>query len=184
MDELKLQIVLDNPDFIFVTEVLPKVISDVDCSSVLYQIDSYNTFSSKDGSRGDIIYARIDLNVSPHSHLNDIYSDASWCEWIVDSKKVLLGAIYRSPSSADSCVTINRLLNEAAGLSQNLLIAGDFNMKDINWSNYTTIHSDAHYEFEFIECLRDNFLFQQISDFGRIRENQTPSILDLVLTTD
>ena len=45
----------------------------------------------------------------------------------MDSKKVLLGAVYRSPSSADSCVTINRLLNEAAGLSQNLLIAGDFN---------------------------------------------------------
>ena len=44
MDELKLQIVLDNPDFNFVTEVLPKVISDVDCSSVLYQIDGYNTF--------------------------------------------------------------------------------------------------------------------------------------------
>ena len=57
----------------------------------------------------------------------------------MESKKVLLGAIYRSPSSADSCVTINRLLNEAAGLSPNLLIAGDFNMKDIYWSNYTTI---------------------------------------------
>ena len=83
MDELKLQIVLDNPDFIFVTEVLPKVVSDVDCSSVLYQIDGYNTFSSKDGSRGVIIYARTDLYVSPHSHLNEIYSDASWCEWIV-----------------------------------------------------------------------------------------------------
>ena len=85
-----------------------------------------------------------------------------------------MGAIYRSLSSAD--------LNEAAGLSQNLLIARDFNMKDINLSNYTTIHSDTHYEF--IECLRDNFLFQHISDFTRIRENQTPSILDLVLTKD
>ena len=82
MDELKLQIVLDNPDFIFVTEVLPKVISNVDCSSVLYQIDGYNTFSSKDGSRGVILYARTDLNVSLHSRLNGIYSDDSWCEWI------------------------------------------------------------------------------------------------------
>ena len=96
--------------------------------------------------------------------LNNIYCDASWCEWIVDNKKVLLGAIYRSPCSADACVTINRLLNEAAGLSQNLLIVGDFNMKDKNLTNYTTIHSDTHYEFEFIECLRDNFMFQHISD--------------------
>ena len=75
-------------------------------------------------------------------------------------------------------------MNEAAGLSQSFLIAGDFNMKHINWSYYTTIHSETHHEFEFIECLRDNFLFQQISNFTRIRENQTPSILDLVLTKD
>ena len=95
-----------------------------------------------------------------------------------------MGAIYRSPSSADSCFTINRLLNEAAGLSQKLLRGGDFNTKDINWSNYTTIHSDTHYEFEFIECLWDSFMFQHISDFTRIRENQIPSILDLVLTKD
>ena len=91
IDELKLQIVLENPDFIFVTEVLPKANSDVNCSSVLYQIESYNTFPSKDGSRGVIIYAKSDFNVSPNAHLNEIYSDASWCDWIVDSKKVLLG---------------------------------------------------------------------------------------------
>ena len=108
---------------------------------------------------------------------NDVYSDASWCEWIVDNKKVLLGAIYRSPCSADSCVTINRLLIEAAGLSQNLMIVGDFKMKDINWSNYTTIHSDTHYKFEFIECLRDNFMFQHISGsiYIRLYLNQTKS---------
>ena len=182
IDELKLQIVLEHPDFIFVTEVLPKVNSDVNCSSVLYQIDGYNTFPSQDGNRGVIIYARSDFNVSPNVYLNDIYSDASWCDWIVDNKKVLLGAIYRSPSSNDSCVTINRLLSEAANLSQNLLITGDFNMKDINWGNYTTIHSETHYEYNFIECIRDNFLFQHISDFARIRENQNPHILDLVFT--
>ena len=184
IDKLKLQIVLESPEFIFVTEVLPKVDNDVNCSSVLYQIDGYNTFPSSDGNRGVIIYARSDLNVSPHVYLNDIYGDASWCDWIVDSKKVLLGAIYRSPSSTDSCVTINRLLNEATSLSQTLLITGDFNMKDINWENYTTIHNETHYEYDFIECIKDNFLFQHISDFTRIRENQTPHILDLVLTKD
>ncbi|MEW8548045.1 MAG: reverse transcriptase family protein, partial [Candidatus Thiodiazotropha sp.] len=97
---------------------------------------------------------------------------------------VVLGAIYRSPSSNDSCDIINRLISEAASLGHNLLITGDFNMKDINWENYTTIHNETHYEYEFIECLRDNFLFQHISDFTRIRDNQTPNILDLVITKD
>ena len=57
-------------------------------------------------------------------------------------------------------------------------------MKDINWENYTTVHKETHYEYEFIECLRDNFLFQHITDITRIRENQTPHTLDLVITKD
>ena len=107
IDELKLQIVLKTPDFIFVTEVLPKVTTDLNCSSILYQTDGYNTFPSIDGSRGMIINAKSSQNVSPNVRLNEIYGDASRCDWIVDSKKVLLGAIYRSPSSIDACVTIN-----------------------------------------------------------------------------
>ena len=57
-------------------------------------------------------------------------------------------------------------------------------MKDINWENYTTVHKETIYEYEFIECLRDNFLFQHITDITRIRENQTPHTLDLVITKD
>ena len=34
LDELKMQISLEGPDFIFVTEVLPKVDTDLDCLSV------------------------------------------------------------------------------------------------------------------------------------------------------
>ena len=97
IDQLKLQIVLESPEIIFVTEVLPKVDNDVNCSSVLYQIDGYNTVPSSDGNRGVIIYARSDLNVSPHVYLNDIYGDASWCDWIVDSKRVLLGGYIQEP---------------------------------------------------------------------------------------
>ena len=57
-------------------------------------------------------------------------------------------------------------------------------MKDINWENYTTIRSETHYEYDIIECLRDNFLFHHISDLTQIRENQTPHVLDLVITND
>ena len=44
LDELNLQISLEEPDFISVTEVLPKVDSDLDCSSILYKIDNYVSF--------------------------------------------------------------------------------------------------------------------------------------------
>lgn len=131
-----------------------------------------------------IIYAKSDLNVSPNSHLNSLYNDASWCDWRVDEETLLVGTIYRSPSSDDSCVVINRLINEACQLNRRVLITGDFNMKSINWDNCTTSHNENHYEFEFIECLRDNFLFQHISEPTRYRENQTPNLLDLIITKD
>ncbi|MES9879908.1 MAG: reverse transcriptase family protein [Sedimenticola sp.] len=175
---------MENPDFIFITEVLPKILSDVSCSSVLYQLDGYCTFPSKDSGRGVIIYAKSDMNVSPNVHLNSIYDDASWCNWIVDNQTIILGVIYRSPSSHDSYVTVNRLLTEATNSGNRLLIAGDFNMKDIDWTQYTTCHSETHHEHKFIECIQDNFLFQHISEVTRVRDNQSSNILDLVLTND
>ena len=184
LDELKMQISLEWPDFIFVTEVLPKVDTDLDCSSVLYQLEGYSSFPSVNGVRGIIIYAKNSLNVSPNNHLNSLYNDGSWCDWIIDNDTVLLGAVYRSPSSEESCVTINRLLNEAAHQGHRLLITGDFNMKDVDWVNCTTCHNENHYEFEFIETLRDNFLFQHISEPTRYRENQTPHVFDLLVTND
>lgn len=166
--------------------MLPKAAtgSDLDCSSVLYQIENYSSFPSSGEGRGVIIYAKSDLNVSPNTHMNSLYNDASWCDWIIENETVLLGSIYRSPSSNDSCPAINRLLTEACRLGRRVLITGDFNMRDINWGSYTTCHSENHYEYEFIECLRDNFLFQHVSAPTRYRENQIPNTLDLIITND
>ena len=45
----------------------------------------------------------------------------------------------------------------------------DFNYKDINWEDLTTIHSEIQPEYTFIECLRDNYLLQHIRHFTRCR---------------
>ena len=58
MNELDILITQENPDFIFVTEVLPKSTTEVSCSSVLFSIDGYDSFPSKDGGRGVMMYAR------------------------------------------------------------------------------------------------------------------------------
>ena len=57
-------------------------------------------------------------------------------------------------------------------------------MKGVKWDNCTTWHNENHHEFEFIECLRDNFLFQHVSEPTRYRENQTPNLLELIITND
>ena len=42
--------------------------------------------------------------------------------------------------------------------------------------------NENHPAFHFIECIRDNFLYQHSDSFTRFRDGQDPSCLDLVLT--
>ena len=65
-----------------------------------------------------------------------------------------------------------------------ILITGDFNMKNKDWHFYSTIHSDEHIAHVFIECLRDNFLYQHVFEPTRFRENQTCNTSDLVITSE
>ena len=76
-------------------------------------MENYLAFPSSGERRGVIIYAKSDFNVSPNSHLNSLYNDASWCDWRVDDETVLVGTIYRSPSSEDPCVVTYKLINES-----------------------------------------------------------------------
>ena len=181
LDELRVQCVTLDVDFVFVTEVLPKYNPDsISCSSMIYHIDGYNAFHSTDNGRGVLIYAKDTYNISPNQYLNSLYHDATWCDWTLDNKTVILGCIYRSPSDNQSCETILQLLNEVSELSENVLITGDFNYKDINWEDLTTIHNETHPEYRFIECLRDNYLFQHVRHFTRCRNEQARNTLGCI----
>ena len=59
---------------------------------------------------------------------------------------------------------------------------GDFNFRYINWSDMNTASNDQHNSTLFIESIRDSFLFQHVTEPTRIRENNEPSILDLIFT--
>ena len=61
------------------------------------------------------------------------------------------------------------------------VILGDFNYPCIDWNEWTTLHNELHSEFQFIECLRDNYLSQEILKPTRYRLGQTANILDLLL---
>ena len=186
VNELDILISQENPDFIFVTEVLPKstVYSEVSCSSVLYNINGYEAFPSQDGGRGVMIYARTGLNVSVNEQLNSLYYDASWCNWKCDNLKIIVGSVYRSPNANDLGQCLKDVISEDSTMCDKILITGDFNMKDIDWHSYSTIHSDEHIEHVFIECLRDNFLYQHVFEPTRFRENQTCNTLDLVISRE
>ena len=98
-------------------------------------------------------------------------------------EKLLIGSIYRSPSSTDSnSKKLLNLINNAMGQKFDYtFIVGDFNYPSISWSDWSTPHNDTHPTFMFLECLRDNFLTQMVDKPTRVRDGQTANILDLVL---
>ena len=62
------------------------------------------------------------------------------------------------------------------------LLMGDFNFKEINWSEMTTSVNETYISSQFLECVRDTYFFQHILDPTRYREGNESSVLDLILT--
>ena len=96
---------------------------------------------------------------------------------------MLIGGIYRSPQGT---VINSRHLNDLITKAVNLkcdytVLVGDFNYPQISWKNWTTPNNHNHPDFQFIECLRDNYLNQYVSWPTRYREGQQANILDLFI---
>ena len=79
--------------------------------------------------------------------------------------------------------TVHTIISEECKAKAHyLIITGDFNLPNINWDNYSSPHLEPHKEHVFLNTVRDNFLAQHVSTPTRNILNQTPHILDLVLT--
>ena len=105
---------------------------------------------------------------------------------VCDSTKIMLGCVYRSPSSTP--VNDDQLHNLLAdtnsrGPSQ-VIIMGDFNHPEINWVTMTTTKSIQHRSQLFFDAVRDAYLTQHIDAPTRYRHGQTPHTLDLLLTSE
>ncbi|XP_065896024.1 uncharacterized protein [Dysidea avara] len=63
-----------------------------------------------------------------------------------------------------------------------LLIAGDFNLSGINWSDDN--FSGNSYEQEFYDTVQECVLFQHVNESTCFRPGSSPHVLDLVLTNE
>ena len=99
---------------------------------------------------------------------------------------LLVGVIYRSPSenSKEKNAKLRELLAEVSDMKfKHYIIMGDFNYPSIDWEIQCAKRDNSD-EQKFIDCLRDNFLFQIIDRPTRWRGTNIPNILDLVITKD
>ena len=135
------------------------------------------------GLRGVAVYSKKNLQVAEVDIPIDGFDDHAWIE-ITIGEAVLCGCIYRSPSGdADNTQAINKLIIEAYRCNPNLLIAGDFNYKETDWLNGISTPGQQHLQ-DFIETLQDCFLYQHVTEPTRYRPNETPNVLDLILSSE
>ncbi|KAK3101128.1 hypothetical protein FSP39_001163, partial [Pinctada imbricata] len=176
----------DAPDIIAVTEVLPKnaryTVNKAELSLSGYEMFPGNFPTI--GLRVVLLYVRNELKAVEVESGSEI-KESIWVKInLKDNDKLLVGCVYKNPSSTEEN---HKLLNDmvrninAEDIYSHILVAGDFNFPDINW---TTWNSRDKQSIDFIESLRDGFLEQMIDKPTRFRINQTPSLLDLILVND
>ena len=90
--------------------------------------------------------------------------------------------MYRSPSSDKykSTLALCNLLSSIHGYSH-VLICGDFNYPNINWS---TLSCNTTYSQMFLDTIHDHCLFQHITEPTHYRPITVANTLDLIFTNE
>ena len=195
-DELLARIAGDEPDVIMITEVIPKSQSNP-IAPALLSIDGYKpSFNfepdtenlGQSGIRGVAIYTKVSLNAVDVDLKVDNFTDHVWVELPTNDKPVLVGCIYRSPSNdtdkeacMNSAALTSQLIKLAYVMNDNVVIAGDFNYKEIDWESE---YSAQEHQSVFISSLQECYLHQHVTEPTRYRTNETPNLLDLLLSSE
>ena len=193
--DLLLAQIADNtlPDIIIISELLPKTPSAL-INLSLISIPGYYTYLNFDPDNFDPFSTNIHgvgIFVQHKFQVSRVYFDAPHFEdhvWanikLQGSDSLLIGCIYRSPSSnIDSSTASLCELPTSIHNYSHLLICGDFNYKEISWSDFSGATNNGHIE-PFLEVVDDLFLFQHITAPTRFRPGETPSLLNLVFTNE
>ena len=183
------------PDIIAITEVIPKA-QLYPITAATLQLTGYDLFTNFElntpnpgtgGIRGIVFYTKANIQAK-ELHFKKVSIEHLWLTIkLKHQDSLVLGCIYRSPSSNSTTSTeaVGDLLREVVNtLPSHLVITGDFNYSDINWTNWCLSDSLYSPSQHFIETLQDCYLFQHVTEPTRFRTGHSPHILDLILTNE
>ena len=192
MDEFKSVIDREKPHIISVTETWGKEWM----GDAIFSVKDYNYYRDDrevKGGGGTLLYISKKLGQRACKPLNEAahenhFDSNIWC-WVTptnNSKKILVGSIYRSPTSSreNNRQMLQQLdrANDIAGENR-LLILGDFNIPDIDWVNRETLVGAAKIDRDVYKKMQDCFLHQHVTKPTRFRGNSS-STLDLIFTKE
>ena len=104
-----------------------------------------------------------------------------------NSDKLLVGCVYRSPSSNGPTSTINLVELLKSCTSNNyshILVAGDVNISQVDWTTGYSSAPDGHHSHVLIEGIQECGLTQHVTRDTRYRQGEIPSTLDVILTNE
>ncbi len=182
--ELLIHLGIFKPNVIMVTEVLPKN-SETKTTKASLNITGYDWYPNIEQEeiiRGIALYVSNNLIVD-ETKFNTNSNENVWCTLkLKENDKLLLGCIYRSPTYNN--VKTQKLGNLNDKSPSHILIAGDFNYPEIEWSYYYSNTTQQHRSQIFLDKIQDLFLYHHVAEFTWYREWQNPSILDLISTNE
>jgi len=103
------------------------------------------------------------------SLMNCQIDDSLWCvTTLPNNSKLLIGVVYRSPSSIEA--NDSKLFNIFSNLcnfqnSSYLLIMGDFNVLNIDWQECMCLHNNSSFESKFLNATLVSFFITACHQF-------------------
>ena len=180
-DDLDMAVSNDEPDMVFITEVIPKA-QTLPLDPAVLALQGYTLFTNFDpceshlgssGTRGICAYVRESISASEVSFPRTQFKEQLWIQVKMKGNDVLMvGCIYRSPSG-DPYLSVEHLTDLLRLVClqnpSHLCIVGDFNMPQIDWRNNCCLTPDHHYAHTFLNAVHDAFLFQHVTEPTRFR---------------
>ena len=186
--ELLTKINLLKAQIVVVVEVKPKN-SRYALTDAELQINSFQLFSDIDHSgRGVCIYVHNSLTAkiyypTMHSVFDTKFVEVSNTNSL--DKSFIVGAIYRSPNAdAAHNQALNELIESPCFATKDVLILGDWNYPEIDWSVPTCVTSENHPACMFLASCSTASLTQHVMHPTRVRNFGKCNTLDLVLTNN
>ena len=184
------------PDLILLTEVIPKAQTNP-LSVATLSIPGYTMYLNfcpdhsnlgKGGCRGICIFVSSSLQATEVCFPSCDFKEQLWIKIkLQGADQLLLGCIYRSPSADGHLSTkslIDLLQTSSSSNFSHLVLAGDINMPQIEWTNSFSYAPDGHYTHSFIEALHECGLVQHVMNATRYRQGMRPSALDIILSNE
>ena len=185
-----------DPDIIMLTEVIPKAqvnpipvaILDIPEYTVYLNFNPSNNNLGRGGCRGIAIFVKNRWQATEVSFPNCLFQEQLWVTIPLQSPNIILvGCFYRSPSAngQSSTTSLVELLQTCSGGNySHIVIAGDLNMPQIDWTCDFSNAPEGHYSHMFIESMQDCSFTQHVTKATRYRQGERPSTLDIILSNE